>query len=164
MLPPEFQVALAGGGVEVERLQQRIQSPRLAGRAHYVGVLPKSELWSFYQALDCLAAPHLTFPHWKEQFGGVLADAMAVGLPIVGSDSGAIPEVVGPAGLIVPENNALELATAIRRLRDEPQLADRFAQNGIARFAKEFAIPAYAEKIARALGISQQRKPHVAAA
>lgn len=164
MLPREFKVAVAGSGPDVEVLQQRLRSSALGGRAAYLGLLPKAELWRFYGALDCLATPHRTFPHWKEQFGGVLADAMALGLPIVGSDSGSIPEVVGPAGLIVPENDAPALAAALRRLRDEPLLHHRFAEEGRARFEREFSIPAYARKIAAALDLKPRRASNVRAA
>jgi glycosyltransferase involved in cell wall biosynthesis len=165
LLPHEFKVVLAGDGPQRDQLQRRLEMPALRHRAAYLGLLPKSELWRLYKAVDCLATPHLTFPHWKEQFGGVLADAMAVGLPIVGSDSGAIPEVVGGAGLIVPENNAPALAAAIRRLHEQPALAKQLSSCGTDRFANEFAIPAYARKIARALQLNLRRSSmNVAAA
>ena len=49
--------------------------------------------------------PSLTRPNWKEQFGRVLIEAMASGVPVIGSDSGAIPDVIGQAGLIFPEGD-----------------------------------------------------------
>ena len=58
--------------------------------------------------------PSLTRPNWKEQFGRVLVEAMACGVPVVGSDSGEIPRVIGEAGLVVitnkqvPEGEKLE--------------------------------------------------------
>ena len=57
----------------------------------------------FWQGIDLLALPSLTTPRWAEQFGRVLVEAMARGVPVVGSSSGAIPEVIGDAGLIVPK-------------------------------------------------------------
>ena len=108
-------------------------------------------LWRFYAALDCLVVPSLTFPHWKEQFGGVLADGMAMGLPLIGSDSGAIPEVIGPAGLAVPEGQAEALGAAIERLQQSPELCENLGEAGRRRFREEWAIPAYATKIAQML-------------
>ena len=74
------------------------------------------------ERLDCLALPSLTRPNWKEQFGRVLVEAMACQVPVVGSDSGEIPNLVGDAGLIVPEGDAAALAAALRRLRDDAVL------------------------------------------
>ena len=152
-LPPQFRLLVAGDGPGLAELEALAASPGLAGRVFYAGLLPKERLWGFYRALDCLAVPSLTTERWKEQFGGVLADGMVMGLPIVGSSSGAIPEVLGPAGLVVPENDAPALADALRRLRDDLELRTGLAEAGPPRFRAEFAIPAYADKIAAALGL-----------
>ena len=162
-LPANFKVVLAGGGPEGDELQERIQKSNLSKRATYFGLLSKSDLWRFYALLDCLAVPSLTTPQWAEQFGGVLADAMAMGVPIVGSDSGSIPEVVGPAGLIVPEGDAQSLAAAIRRLDQESDLLEEFSLAGRNRFSAEFSISAYARKIAASLNLQERIPGNVAA-
>jgi len=152
-LPAEFRLLVAGDGPHLGELQALAASAGLAGRVFYVGLLPKERLWGFYRALDCLVVPSLTTERWKEQFGGVIADGMVMGLPIVGSSSGAIPEVLGPAGLVVPEGDEQALAAALLRLRDDPGLRARLAAAGPPRFRQEFAIAAYAGKIANALGL-----------
>ena len=162
-LPANFKVVLAGGGPEGDELQERIQKSNLSKRATYFGLLSKSDLWRFYALLDCLAVPSLTTPQWAEQFGGVLAAAMAMGVPIVGSDSGSIPEVVGPAGLIVPEGDAQSLAAAIRRLDQESDLLEEFSLAGRNRFSAEFSISAYARKIAASLNLQERIPGNVAA-
>ena len=53
----------------------------------------------------------------------MLVEAMASGVPLIGSDSGAIPGVVGAAGLIVPEGDLDALTGALRDLRDQPGAA-----------------------------------------
>jgi glycosyltransferase involved in cell wall biosynthesis len=146
-----FKLLLAGDGDQRPLLDQRLRDPRFADRAFYVGLLRKDDLWGFYARLDALAVPSLTRPTWMEQFGGVIADAMAMGVPVVGSSSGAIPEVVGDAGVIVPEGDVEALAGALLRLRDDTRLRERLAAAGPPRFEREFAIPAYAARIARAL-------------
>lgn len=153
-LPSDVKCALAGEGPDVNALHERMQNPLLKGRISYVGLLPKNELWRFYAAVDCVVLPSLTCPTWKEQFGGVLADGMAMGLPLIGSDSGAIPEVIGPAGLVAPEGDAQALAAAIGRLWSDPGLRARLGEAGRYRFATEFDIPAYAGKIGSALGVA----------
>jgi glycosyltransferase involved in cell wall biosynthesis len=153
-LPETVHCMLAGDGDQLAQLEQRASASALAGRVHYVGLLDKARLWRFYAASDCLVVPSLDTPGWKEQFGGVLADAMAMGLPIIGSDGGAIPEVVGPAGVIVPQGRPDLLAKAIGRLRADNQLRARLGGEGCRRFDREFAIPAYATKIAAALHLT----------
>ncbi len=150
-LPGELKLAIAGDGPDVEALQAA-----LPGRCHYAGLLPKDELWRFYAALDCLAVPSLTTPRWKEQLGGTLLDGLALGVPVVASASGGLPDAMGDAGVLVPEGDAGALADALRRLRDEPALRERLAAAGRERFNREFAIPAYADKIAAALKLRRR--------
>jgi glycosyltransferase involved in cell wall biosynthesis len=152
-LPKSFKFVLAGSDHESFALEAMLNDPGLQGRVAYVGLLERDELWRFYRALDCLVLPSRTTPAWKEQFGGVLADAMAVGVPVVGSSSGAIPEVIGSAGLVFPEGDVEALADCLRRLADEPFLRKELGMRGQARFEQEFAISAYARKLAALLGL-----------
>ena len=156
-------VVLAGSGPQDQLLTDWIREKKLHDRVVPLGLLPKDKLWQFYHSVDCLVLPSLTLPRWKEQFGGVLADAMAMGVPIVGSDSGSIPEVVGPAGLIVPEADVQALAAAIRRMDQEPELHRKFSQAGRRRFLEEFSIAAYAKKIATSLNLPHRATKSVAA-
>ena len=155
-LPPAVKCLLAGDGPQVEELRAWMSRPGLSGRVFYVGLLDRARLWSFYKALDCQVLPSLTRSRWKEQFGGVLAEGMAMGLPLIGSDSGSIPEVIGPAGIAVAEADAGALASAIRRVAESPELRQRFSEAGKRRFREEFDIPAYGRKIARALGLVER--------
>ena len=150
-LPAEFSLAVAGDGPQASELRAMMASPVLPGRLAYVGLLPKNELWGFYRALDCLAVPSLTTARWKEQSASTLVDGLAMALPVVASTSGGMPDMFGDAGLLVPEGDATALAGALRRLRDETELRTRLGKAGEERFRAEFAIPAYADKIASAL-------------
>jgi glycosyltransferase involved in cell wall biosynthesis len=152
-LPRSFKLVMAGSNEEPDALNASMSQPNLRDRAAYVGLLNREELWRFYASLDCLVLPSRTTPGWKEQFGGVLADAMAVGLPIIGSSSGAIPEVIGSAGLIFPEGDVGSLAGCLERLANEPLLRGDIAAQGRSRFVHEFEITAYARKLAALLGL-----------
>ena len=71
-------------------------------------------------------------PGWLEQFGRVVVEAQASGIPVVASASGALPDVVGGAGLLVPPGDAPALHAALRRLLDEPELWSRLRERGLA--------------------------------
>ena len=79
--------------------------------------MPHEQVARYLNTLDTLALPSLTTPTWKEQFGHVLIEAMACGVPVIGSSSGAIPELIGDAGLIFPEGDIAALRAAIISLQ-----------------------------------------------
>jgi glycosyltransferase involved in cell wall biosynthesis len=66
----------------------------------------------------------------REQFGRVLVEAMACGVPVVGSDLGEIPYVIGAAGRTFPPGDATALAMLLRTLADDPALAERLSRAG----------------------------------
>ena len=72
----------------------------LAERVHLPGVIHNSDLPAFMNALDVFVLPSETRSNWREQFGRVIVEAMSCGVPVIGSDSGEIPTVLGDAGLI----------------------------------------------------------------
>lgn len=158
-LPAHFKCLIAGTGDEEAELRMWCQLPAFRDRVHYLGVMEKRDLWSLYRVLDVLVLPSLTTPHWTEQFGFVLAEAMACGLPVIGSNSGAIPEVIGECGIVVEENDSTALAAALQTLADEPSLRARFAQQGLRRFEKEFTVSAYAARLAELFGLNVPSRP-----
>ena len=83
---------------------------KLGDAVQFTSALSPQQIAQQLQHIDVLVLPSRTTPVWKEQFGRVLIEAMACGVPVVGSNSGAIPEVVGEAGLIFPEGDAAALA------------------------------------------------------
>ncbi len=94
----------------------------------------------YYGAMDILALPSRTTDQWKEQFGLVIVEALASGLAVIGSSSGAIPEVLGDAGRVVPERDVPALAAELERLAADPEergtLARR-ARDRAARFSDD---------------------------
>jgi glycosyltransferase involved in cell wall biosynthesis len=74
--------------------------------------------------------PSRTRPRWKEQFGRVIIEANASGVPIVGSDSGAIPALIGVGGLVFPEGDAAALATHLQTLLDDPSIGHALGAAG----------------------------------
>jgi glycosyltransferase involved in cell wall biosynthesis len=97
------------------------------------------------RALDALVLPSLTRPNWKEQFGRVLVEAMACGVPVVGSDSGEIPHVVGEAGLIFPEGDVEALRDRLARLAADARFRADLAARGRARVLAHYTQARIAE-------------------
>lgn len=121
---------LVGDGPLRSEIVGQIPGRGLTGRVHWAGTVPHEQIVPYLNALDALVLPSRTTPTWKEQFGHVLIEAMACGVPVIGSDSGAIPEVVGDAGLIFPEGDAESLRAAIRTLQADPLRRQALAQAG----------------------------------
>ncbi len=102
----------------------------LAERVVFVGQQPSTVMPEVMRGFDALVGPSLTTPRWKEQFGRMFVEAMACGVPVIGSDSGEIPNVIGDAGLIVPEGDTIALRAAIARLRDDHEERRALAARG----------------------------------
>jgi glycosyltransferase involved in cell wall biosynthesis len=97
------------------------------------------------RGLDVLVLPSVSRPNWTEQFGRILVEAMACGVPVIGSSSGEIPEVIGQAGLIFPEGDASALAAHLQRLAGDPTLRGELATSGRARALERYTHRAVAE-------------------
>ena len=148
-----FKVVFVGDGTQRKELESCLEGPGLKGRAYYAGLLARARLLAVYPVFDVLVVPSLSMSYWTEQFGCVLAEAMACGVPVIGSNSGAIPETIGDAGLIVPEGNVEALAAAILKLSESEELRRRSIAKGLARYRSRYSCEAYARSVAGLLNI-----------
>ena len=135
---PRLHLVVAGAGPQTSQLQARARQPDLAARVELIGSVDKVDLPDLYRSLDVLAVPSLTTAGWVEQFGRVAVEAMACGTPVVASDSGALPDVVRGAGLLVPPGDVTALAEALARAGTDERLSATMRREGIAR-AREFS-------------------------
>lgn len=133
-----WRLRLIGGGPARAELKALAEALDITNRVEFVGQLPSGALPEQYHKLDVLVLPSRTRSNWKEQFGRVLVEAMASGVAVVGSDSGAIPDVIGAAGSIVPEGDSAALASALRQLRAAPPVRAALIDKGRARFLAHF--------------------------
>lgn len=108
-------------------------------------LLSHDEVPQYLPVCDLLVSPSQTRTFWKEQFGRMLVEAMACGVPVIGSDSGEIPYVIGEAGLVVPEQDVSAWTNSIQSLLESPQLRGELAQKGFAR-CKSFSTRSLAEE------------------
>jgi glycosyltransferase involved in cell wall biosynthesis len=131
-------LVLVGAGPLRQELPNYAAYLGIAERIRWVGRVPPEVLPAYYRLIDVLVLPSDTHKGWKEQFGRVLIEAMACQVPVIGSSSGAIPEVIGEAGLIFPERDHQALAEALEHLRANPALRANLAQQGRNRVLKHF--------------------------
>ncbi|GAA6623266.1 hormogonium polysaccharide biosynthesis glycosyltransferase HpsO [Scytonema sp. NUACC26] len=89
---------------------------------------------------------NLTSIGWKEQFGHVLIEAMACQVPVIGSNSGEIPHVIGEAGLIFPEGDAQALAHCIVQLMENPEFTEKLAGMGYQKAMAQYTNTALAKQ------------------
>jgi glycosyltransferase involved in cell wall biosynthesis len=109
----------------------------------------------YYSGLDVLVLPSRTRSNWKEQFGRVLIEAMACQVAVVGARCGAIPEVIGDAGLTFTEGDPADLRAQLQTLlenaRQRLELAEKGRQRVLDRFTQS-QIAARTVEIYRGLG------------
>jgi glycosyltransferase involved in cell wall biosynthesis len=125
-----WQAELVGSGPAQPRLAELAQRLQIADRVRFRPWLPSAQTVDYYQSLDVLVLPSRSRSNWKEQFGRVLVEAMACGVPVIGSTCGEIPHVIGEAGLIFPEGEAAALRDRLRDLQNDPSLRHELAQRG----------------------------------
>lgn len=129
-LPSHFRLLFVGDGPHRAELERRLREIGKEDQATFLSGRPLEQLPAIMNAIDVLVLPSRTTPSWKEQFGRVLIEANACGTPTIGSSSGAIPEVVGKAGIVVPERNSKALADALRDLEADPALCAEMGHIG----------------------------------
>jgi glycosyltransferase involved in cell wall biosynthesis len=116
--------ASAGG------LLERTGRPPLAGRVKLTGYIDPALRQQLYEG-----ASLLLLPSFDEGFGLPALEAMTLGIPVVASDRGALPELVGNAGILIDPNDPESIAAAIERILDDTALAAEMETRGFERAA-----------------------------
>ena len=125
-----WQLLIVGDGPEREAFEQRLVGSGLRDRAVFTGGISFEQVPEFFRKMDMLVLPTETTKRIREQFGRVLVEAMASGVPVIGSTCGAIPEVIGNAGLVFAEGDAGALAVALRQMLSDEGLRKRLVDAG----------------------------------
>ncbi len=137
--------ALFVGGGPMESALRAWAEP-LGDRVRIVGGVAHDAVPAYLNAMDLLAAPSQTTPAWREQFGRMLIEAFACGVPVIGSDSGEIPYVVADAGVIVGERDAAGWRRALGELLESPARRAQLAARGRERAHTSYAWPVVARR------------------
>jgi len=147
-LPAGVQVVLCASAPDTPEIEERLRRA-LTDHPNVLWIsemVPVDEVIQLYSHAAVFACPSI-----YEPFGLINLEAMACGTPVVASAVGGILEVVedGRTGLLVPPGNADELATALRRVLDDRDLAARFGEAGRRRVEERFSWASVAERTAR---------------
>ena len=118
-----------------------VRKLNLDGMVQFTGRLTREELAVRYSAAQIAVVPSL-----YEGFGLPAAEAMACGVPVISTTGGALPEVVGDAGILVPARNADALAAAIKQLLNDRQAQQRMSEAGRKRVKEKFSWEQAARK------------------
>jgi glycosyltransferase involved in cell wall biosynthesis len=152
-LPADIHCRLIGQGDLNDEVERRIAEPPLSGRVTLEPLIKSGEMPAAMRSLHAYVLPSRTTPTWKEQFGRVLIEAMASEVPVIGSDSGEIPHVIGPAGLVFPVGDVAALAAAIERL-----YADEAERRRLAAAGRQRALELYTQRRVAAQHVAVYRQ------
>jgi glycosyltransferase involved in cell wall biosynthesis len=139
-------ILVIGTGPAQEELEALAERLGIAGRVTWLGALPGPALDEIWPRLDCVVLPSRTAPRWVEAAPRAALEAMAHGIAVVASASGALPGIVGDAGIVVPEEDVAALTEALQRLHDSPAEHQRLGAAGRKRVMDEFTDAAIAQK------------------
>ncbi|HET9250829.1 MAG TPA: glycosyltransferase family 4 protein, partial [Candidatus Eisenbacteria bacterium] len=139
---------IVGDGPERSRLGDLASGLGLGDAVRFHDAVPHEEVPRVLSRVDVLVLPARTTPMAREQFGRVLIEGMAAGCVVIGTASGAIPEVIGDAGLVVPEESEEALAVAIGRVLREPDVAASLRSRGRVRVLERYTWAAVASTLA----------------
>jgi glycosyltransferase involved in cell wall biosynthesis len=137
-LGPPVTLVVAGTGPLRRSLEELARSLGIGESVVFIGWQDTRGVADYLSAIDALVVPSRPSPVWQEQFGRVIVEAMGCEVPVVASASGAIPEVLGGAGLLFPTDDAEALSAHLRDLRASPA-----RRNEIGRRGREWALSAH---------------------
>ncbi|MDJ0518313.1 MAG: hormogonium polysaccharide biosynthesis glycosyltransferase HpsO [Trichodesmium sp. MO_231.B1] len=146
---------LLGRGELQTTLVETATALGIRDRLIFVESVPHDHVQKYINLMNTLVLPSettykfktLTSVGWKEQFGHVLIEAMACRVPVIGSDSGEIPHVIGDAGLVFPEGNVEELRNRLMQLMEQKELTESLGQKGYEKAMSQYTNKALARQL-----------------
>jgi len=144
-LKRKVNLLIVGDGESRNKITVEGRRLGISEQIRIVDTIPSSQIPSYLNCMDCLVLPSRTTKKWKEQFGRVLIEAMACEVPVIGSNSGEIPNVIGDSGLIFKEGDVDDLASKLEVLINNKDVRVELAEKGRQRVLNNFTQ----EKVAK---------------
>jgi glycosyltransferase involved in cell wall biosynthesis len=148
--PQELRVLIVGAGSEQRRLRTYARELGIAEMVEFKASVPYADMPSIFAAAACVVLASLAVWYWEEQFGMVLAEATACGIPLIVSSSGAIPEVAGPRATYFTPGDWVGLAELLRGVLRAPPRSGP-PEEGATRFSADAAAARLAAAYERVL-------------
>jgi glycosyltransferase involved in cell wall biosynthesis len=145
-LTDPWSIHVVGTGPAQEELEALAERLGIAAHVIWHGALPRSGLVELWPQLDCAVFPSRSTPRWVESRGRAVLDAMANGLALVVSASGALPEVVGSAGRVIPEEGVDQLADVLRSFSQDPEARRALGAEARRRVLAEYTDESIAQR------------------
>ena len=145
-LAGDWALTVVGTGPSQEELEALAQRLGISARVSWLGALPQQGMDDLWPRLDCVVLPSRTTQRWVATVGRAALQAMAHGVAVVGTDSGAVPELVGEGGRIVPEEDVPALTAALQELYADRSECERLGSVGRRRILEQFSDDAIAAK------------------
>jgi glycosyltransferase involved in cell wall biosynthesis len=138
---PGAMLVIIGTGPEEEYLVKRVRELCLDDHVQFLGTIRHDELAPYYQDADVFVLSSITIAGTTEGLGVVLLEAMASGCPVIGTDTGGIPDIIidGENGFLVPEQRPDIIAERIVRIVADTELQEKFRRNGLKRVRDSFS-------------------------
>jgi len=127
-VPHDLVIVGRDPGGQINQLRARARGLGVIDSVRFTGPIPHSRLGGFYRNADVFV-----YPSSLESFGLPPLEAMACGTPVIGSDRGSVPEIIGDAGLVVDPDNIEALSESIYRMLNSRELRDHYVQKGYER-------------------------------
>ena len=128
-----YKLLIVGQGEDKPEFQRLAGTLGISEQVVWIDAVPPEAVAAYINCMDTLVLPSRTTPGWVEFFGRVLIEGMACEVPVIGSDSGEIPHVIGDAGLIFPEADADGLVGSIRQIAHDAKLRKDLVKRGLIR-------------------------------
>ncbi|RMF24134.1 MAG: glycosyltransferase family 4 protein [Cyanobacteria bacterium J083] len=142
-----FKAVVCGSGQDREALQQKAKDLEIDDVITWQEKVPHAQVPQAMAKFNVLVLPSRTVANWKEQFGHILIEAMSMGIPVIGSNCGEIPHVIGREDLIFPEEDSDSLTVILQRAMDEPQWLEQVSQYGINRVNQYYTHASIAHRL-----------------
>ena len=139
-LPEHVHLLVVGAGDAEPQLRVLTKKANIAHRVHFVGQIEYEKLPAYLNCMNIGIVPSQTTPRWKEQFGRSIIELMSCEVPVIGSDSGSIPEVIGEAGFIFPEHELQACLSQINVLLGSSQERERRGVAGRKRVLELYSV------------------------
>jgi glycosyltransferase involved in cell wall biosynthesis len=145
-----WKLIVIGAGPFEQVFDDLVRERGLTDRVSRLGYVSHEVTPRFLAALDVLVLPSETQPNWKEQFGRVIMEALACGVPVIGSDSGEIPTLIKASGggRVFPEKNSTALADMLQQMISDQHLRESCADSGYTWTIKNVSLAAVASSMA----------------